>query len=110
VSEVAPSPIAKLNDLFRRTFVGGKVVMTQGVAALSEAFRADVFTAVREFAAFTGDNDPYGERDFGSFSVDGEEFFFKIDYYDPTLTYGSENPADPKVTTRVLTIMLASEY
>jgi len=110
VSEVALSPIAKLNDLFRRTFVGGRVVMTQAVAALPEAVRAEVYTAVREFAAFSEDNDPHGEHDFGSFTVDAEEFFFKIDYYDPTLTYGSADPADPKVTTRVLTIMLASEY
>jgi hypothetical protein len=110
VSEAVLSSIAKMNDLFRGTFIGGKVVMTQGVAALPEALRAEVLTAVREFTAFTEDNDPHGEHDFGSFTVGGEEFFFKIDYYDPTMTYGSTNPADPKVTIRVLTIMLVSEY
>lgn len=102
--------IAWLNDLFRRTFIGGKVVMTPGVASLSEDTRAKVIAAVRSFTAFSEGNDPCSEHDFGSFEVEGTLFFFKLDYYDHSLEYGSENPADPKVTTRVLTIMLASEY
>ncbi|WP_375188318.1 DUF3768 domain-containing protein [Sphingobium yanoikuyae] len=31
-------------------------------------------------------------------------------YYDPSLEWGSANPADPAVTARVLTIMWAYEY
>ena len=36
--------------------------------------------------------------------------FWKIDAYDRALQSGSEDPANPAVTRRVLTIMLASEY
>jgi hypothetical protein len=60
--------------------------------------------------SFTEDNDPHGEHDFGAFEHEGARIFWKIDYYAPDMEHGSENPADPKQTVRVLTIMLASEY
>ena len=56
------------------------------------------------------EEDTYGERDFGKMTFRGETLFFKIDYYDPDLTHGSEDPADASITARVVTIMLASEY
>jgi hypothetical protein len=102
--------IRDLNDAFRRSFVGGKVVMTAGIAAMTEELRATVFERVRAFDAFTDDNDPHREHDFGSFEVDGRKLFWKIDYFDAAMEFGSEDPADPSKTTRVLTIMLASEY
>jgi hypothetical protein len=102
--------IAHLNDELRRTFSGGKIMMTAGVGALPDDAKANVLSAVRSFNDFTEDNDPHKEHDFGSIEVNGEKCFWKIDYYDKSMEYGSENPADPAVTTRVLTIMLASEY
>lgn len=103
--------IAGLNDLLRTTFLTGRVMLTEGVRALPEATRQDVLTRVRTFTAFTPDNDPYGERDFGAVDVEGAgRVFWKIDYYDPSLTMGSDDPADPRKTVRVLTIMLAEEY
>jgi hypothetical protein len=84
--------------------------MTQGISHLPEQDKEDILTKVRTFNKFTPDNDPYGEHDFGAFDHKGEKIFWKIDYYDTTLTWGSEDPADPKQTRRVLTIMLASEY
>ena len=102
--------IAKLNDAFRSTFQGGRVVTTATVASLPEATKAKVLETVRTFSAFTHDNDPYGEHDLAIFEVDGERFMFKIDYFDKTMEFGSEDPANPDVTLRVLTMMLASDY
>jgi hypothetical protein len=107
---VSAKKIRTLNDAFRQSFAGGKVTMTAGVAALPDAARATVFDKVRAFDAFTTDNDPRGEHDFGSFEVDGRKIFWKIDLYDAAMEFGSEDPTDPAKTTRVLTVMLASEY
>jgi hypothetical protein len=99
-----------LNDNFRTTFIGGQVVMTQGVSELPLDTKARALMAVRSFDKFTSDNDPHREHDFGSFEIEGEVYFFKIDYYALDMDGGSEDPADPEKTTRVLTIMRADEY
>lgn len=102
--------ILKLNDLLRTTFMGGKVFITEGIRALGTDFESACVEAVQGFTAFTKDNDPHGEHDFGMVRIEGRSVYFKIDYYDRAMQYGSENPADPAVTMRVLTILLASEY
>jgi hypothetical protein len=102
--------IRVLNDNFRSMFVGGRVVMTQGVDVLPIDTKARVLLAVQSFSDFTKENDPHGEHDFGDFQIEGETYFFKIDYYALDMDGGSEDPADPSVTTRVLTIMPADEY
>ena len=101
--------IALLNDAFRRSFSGGKVMMTAGVYALPDMVKAAALQKSATFDAFTDDNDPYGEHDFGSFELCGRKFFW-IEYYDRDMQYGSEGPSDPAKTTRVMTVMLASEY
>ncbi|MBB4302826.1 hypothetical protein GGD81_001862 [Rhodobium orientis] len=102
--------IAKLNDEFRTTLTGGTVLMTAGVEALGPQFVAKALASVRAFNEFTEDNDPHREHDFGAFSIRGQKLFWKIDYYDQSMRYGSENPCDPEATCRVLTVMLAEEY
>jgi hypothetical protein len=102
--------IRELNDRFRTTFTGGRVLMTDGVAALPESVKTDVLERVRSFNQFDADNDPHQEHDFGSFEVAGDQFFFKIDYYNRDMNGGSEDPSNPGITTHVITIMLASEY
>jgi len=105
-----PNKIAQLNDLLRREGIGGRVMITQGIQALSADTRTNIFKAIREFVDFTKDNDPYGEHDFAALTVDGERINFKMDYYDKSLQYASEDPADPTITERVMTVLLASEY
>jgi hypothetical protein len=90
--------IAELNDALRKTLQGGRVVMTASVQALPPETVARALSTMRRFDRFTEDNDPHQEHDFGKFDADGHEFFFKIDYYDPALEYGSEDPADPSKT------------
>ena len=102
--------IRELNDATRRFFTDGRVFVTSGVAALPPEAQAAILERVRTFADFTPDNDPYGEHDFGSFEHGAQTIFWKIDCYDREMNFGSPDPADPSVTTRVLTIMLAEEY
>jgi hypothetical protein len=86
-------------------------VITGGVAALLPGpVQASVMAAVQGFAAFTPDKDPRGEHDCAALEVEGHRVLFTIDCYDAALRGGSPDPADPTVTRRVLTIMLAEEY
>ena len=101
--------IKTLNDKFRKTFIGGRVMLTAGIRAKTQDEIAEILEKVRSFDNFTTANDPYGEHDFGSFDYKGQKIFFKIDYYDLNYEYMSENPADTTITNRVLTIM-ASDY
>jgi hypothetical protein len=102
--------IRELNDNLRQTFTGGRVLITEGVDALSPQIKAAVLQQVRHYDRFDHDNDPRGEHDFGNFEFAGDRFFFKIDYYAPSMEGGSEDPADPAKTTRVLTVMKVEEY
>ncbi|MFV0295996.1 MAG: DUF3768 domain-containing protein [Paracoccus sp. (in: a-proteobacteria)] len=99
------------NDAMRLGMVrNGLFHVTRGIADQGPEFVMRVRQQVATYDDFTPDNDPYGEHDFGSFVLDGQKLFFKIDYYDLETRHGSPDPADPDVTCRVLTVMLASEY
>ena len=107
---VAASRIRDLNDQLRRSLTGGMLVMTRGIIALGAKRQMAILSAIAAYGTFDPDNDPYGERDFGALTVEGTRIFFKIDYLDRALTGHSPDPADPTVTARVLTVMLAEEY
>lgn len=102
--------IRETNDDFRQTFLGGKVMLTRAIAGLDPVKRVALLNEVRNFTAFDPEDDPYGEHDFGAFLFDGRQIFWKIDLYDKALEFGSPDPTDPAVTSRVLTIMTAAEY
>jgi Protein of unknown function (DUF3768) len=102
--------IRSLNDAFRRTFIGGAVMITAGVEAMPLDQRRSLLQKIRSFDAFSEDNGPHHEHDFGSIDEAGVRCFWKIDYYDKKTEFGSPDPADPAPTTRVMTIMLAEEY
>jgi hypothetical protein len=102
--------IRMLNDDLRQHLLGGGAVMTPGIAALGAEAVNRLIRTISVFDAFCAANDPHDEHDFGAFNFDGSEVIFKIDYYDKTLQYHSPDPADPSVTERVITVMLAEEY
>ena len=105
------SSIADLNDRFRkgdRTL--GKTVGSEIFSNLNLDQKLALTRLVRAFDDFTPENDPHGEHDFGAVEFEGDKWYFKIDYYDLNYEYGSENPSDPTVTRRLMTIMHSSEY
>lgn len=108
----------QLNDQFRRADEGvdvpGQFVVTSGLLEHAQEHARsslDLIELVGAYDAFTPDSDPYGDHDFGVFDFEGEQCFWKIDYYaDASMTAGSENAADVTACYRVLTVLLASEY
>ena len=100
--------IAALNDAARTSFIGCRVVITEGISDMDDL--DGLYAKVRLFDEFTERNDPYGEHDFGAVEHEGQTVFWKFDYYDVDLLIHSPDPSDPAVTCRVLTIMLAEEY
>lgn len=103
--------IRTLNDVFRQTFLGGQVLLAHGITAeYSPDEIQEILTEVRAFDAFTKDMDPHGEHEFGIFKYKDHSIYFKIDYYDKSMEWHSPDKSDPKVTNRVMTVMLPSDY
>jgi hypothetical protein len=98
-----------LNDQLRNNLPGGGAVITPGIAALGKEAVERLIKTIAVFDEFCRANEQ-GEHDFGIFEFDGTMVAFKIDYYDKSLNFHSPNPADPSVTTRVITLMRADEY
>ena len=103
--------IAQLNDELRKHGSGGQVVITRGVHDLVGVDIPLLMQSLAEFDEFDADGDPHGERDFGIFDFRGRELMWKIDYFsNPELRWGSDDPANPDATHRVLTVLLVEEY
>ena len=102
--------IRDLNDQLRTMGRGGLIHMTNGIAALGLPTVDVIFACIADFIGFTSDNDPWSEHDCAVMTILDHRIIWKIDYYDRTRTYHSPDPGDPKVTVRVMTVMLADEY
>ncbi|MEO1263603.1 MAG: DUF3768 domain-containing protein [Bacteroidota bacterium] len=104
--------IAELNDKLRTTFnpAAGMVMVTRGFQTLPPDDQIEILNLIKKFNDFSKGNNPYGEHDFGAIEKNGNRVFWKIDYYNESMTKGSEDPSDPEKTRRVMTIMLAQEY
>lgn len=110
-AEFRKKRVRRLNDAMRRGDAKyGSVVITQGVQALGQGALVDISKLVSAFEDFSEENDPHQEHDFGAVTWEDEKLFWKIDYFDRSLKAHSPDKANPDVTHRVLTIMLASEY
>lgn len=113
--------IREQNDQFRKELpniksIQGRVLLTQGIQNFTDTdaepakHLPELFELLRAYDAFSEDNDPHGEHDFGAFDFQEQKCFWKIDYYALDMQHGAEDPSDIKQCMRVLTIMLASEY
>jgi len=111
--------VADLNDQLRKDMFTGnmlkkenlknKIVLTPGIAGLNLIDKEKIFFSVKYYGNFTKNNNPWGEKNFGSFNFKKETFNWKIDYYDNDMKYHSPDKSDPDKTVRVLTIMKAEE-
>lgn len=116
--------ISTLNDVYRLNLIEFGVITTPKVNMLSINLRYHLFNAVINYNDFPVENDPYLEHDFGALILvngkflnktsvkdndAGETYYFKFDYFDENLEYGSEDPTDILKTKRILTIMHSSE-
>ena len=102
--------VRALNDELRHNLTTGTAFLTTGVAALGAEAVARIVKTIAVYDDFCHANDPFEEHDFGAFEADGQTIFFKIDYFDKTLSHHSPDPGDPSITERLITIMLAEEY
>ncbi|TNC80819.1 MAG: hypothetical protein C9356_11895 [Oleiphilus sp.] len=116
--EFGPRKTAQLNDALRKDPFNrdlGQFVVTPGIMDLGPLDCIACIDAMRAFDDFSEKRDPWGEHDGAIFPVrlstgETKQVMFKIDYFDPSMTYLSENPANSTVTRRVLTLMFASDY
>ena len=102
--------IRQLNDILRTTFTGGRILTKIGIRSKPVEDVSRILAKVRSYNKFNKSNNRYGEKDYGSFAFKDDVIIWKIDYYDKNYRFMSENPADPTVTNRVLTIMTSEEY
>ena len=110
--------IAAQNDAFRRNIASpgetdvpeGRVVITCGVEKQGPAFVVEALRKIASFDDFTDDCDPDGWHTMAAVEVGPLTVWAKIDLYDRDYRFGSDAPADPEHTRRVLTVLFPDEW
>lgn len=106
--EMRVNRIRQLNDSFRRRFFFSEAILTQSLVALGTDVTRTALMEIRRAPAGSGDASD-DEHNIGVLEVRGRKLVWKIHYYDAAMELASEDPADPLKTSRVLSVMLASE-
>jgi hypothetical protein len=107
LSRAKVARIRELNDNFRNSFRGGKILLTQSVAELPDMVKAAALCKVATFKDF---NEANGENDFLKFELCNRSFVFIISYYDLKMEHGSPDPSDPNVAVRIGTLMQSHDW
>ena len=89
--------IRDLNDAFRTSLQGGRVMRSSSIAGMPDIEQERIFEALKKFDDFNEGNDPNGEHDMALFDVAGSAYIAKIDYYDTDERFLSDDPSDPQV-------------
>jgi hypothetical protein len=106
MTTITTNPIAQLNDNFRKAPPNRDWFLTPGAKDRA----VELLEAIAKFDDWGESNDPWKEHDFGSIEIENQKYFWKIDYFDLDREFGSEDPSNPSITCRVMTIMHCSEY
>lgn len=125
-AEIAPevdlARIAAHNDAFRRHVclsspwpenmppLAGQLVCTAAVDARGPLFVQTCRRTTGFHTDFPPESDTHGLHEFGAFQICGTNVWWKIDCYDRSYEWGSEDPGDPSQTARVLTILFPSDW
>lgn len=104
------SKTRELNDTFRRTGQGGVTLISMGVHELGAKAVVDIRKDIASITSFTSEDDPEGMRDFGSISHNGRLIYWMIEHYDKDISNEADDPSNPEETTRVMSIILSTEY
>lgn len=98
-----PSPVGLRNDEIRQQGLFGPgqdslLIITPGIAELGNTAIDQLIVKLMQFDAWDQGNDPYGDRDFGTLTWEGQKVFFKFDPHE----------SDPQA--RIITLLRPSEY
>ena len=111
--------VAVQNDVFRKRLhipqfgtpqIQGRFVLSKGIQSLTPQVQIEVFAKIRNYNDFTVENSPSEERSFGVIYHADVSVVWTIDSFDENYQCSGEGRANPKVSRRVLKIVLEREY